>query len=202
MSSAAYANEEWSLEQLIWDSGHICSDCGEELHLTDEVFLIQAIYVAYDENGQPIPLILSADDGGYLYEPQFLHTACWESLWEDFWNEHGGTDPCPDPEGQLQVAECYGCTSPIRAHELSAQLNLGELHCSKRLPDGEPTIHFEPNPNTELVCIECLLKFNGDIFEMWDDLEVPGVCNQGVRERCWRYGQCQLGCRYLLGAVE
>lgn len=194
------------MEQLSLDSGHICADCGEELHLTDEVVLVQAIYVAYNEHGQPAPFILYAEDGGYLYEPQFLHLPCWESLWENFW-EHDGPDPHHDPEEQLQVAECYGCTSPIRAHELSAQLNLGELRCSKRAPNCDPTVHFEPNNVKdnffhELICIECLLEFNGDVFEMWDSLEVPGVCNQGVRDRCWRYGQCQFGCRYLLGAAE
>lgn len=197
---SAYTEEEWLVEQLIWESGHICSDCGEELHLTDEVCLIQAIYVGYDEHGQLNHFILNSEDGGYLHEPQFLHEMCWQAMWEDFWNEHGCRDPHVDPEPHLQVAKCHGCSAGIRVHELSALLSTGELRCSKRLPDGDNTLYFDAcGTPPEVICADCLVRFNEDIFEMWENINT-GTCDQGIMDRCWRYGVCQYGCRYSRAA--
>jgi len=199
MRPGALTEEEWRVEQLLWESDHICSDCGEELHLTDEVYLVQAVYIGYDANGHLNNFILNDADGGYLYEPQFLHEMCWSALWEDFWSECG--DLHVDQEPQLQVAECDGCSSGIRIHEVSAMVNLGELRRSKRSPDGNDTLYFDPCHGAPMfICIECLTRFNEEAFEMWDDLTIAGVCRQGIQERCWRYGNCAHGCQLIRAA--
>jgi hypothetical protein len=201
MRPAAYTKEEWAVEKLIWESGHICSNCGEDLHLTDDIVLLQVVYPGYDAQGRLDYFILQSSGGDYMYEPQFFHAGCLEELVVDFEDHISMESPHMDPEEHLQVAECTTCTAHIRAHEVSATLNRGELRCSKRSPDGTVTIYFDncSSIDTEVICLACLWRFNEEVFEMWDKVET-GVCQIGLYERCWRYGACQLGCRHM-GAV-
>lgn len=185
----------WERE-LLWKSGQNCADCGNDLHVTDDVYLIQVVYGGYDEQGNFNHFILQ-HNGDYQFEPQFFHTSCWEELWEDFASLLEDQPPLIEPSPQLQIAECIGCASSIRANETSGLLSLGALHRSSRSPDGSSTACFAPRQETpDMICLACLYHFNKELFEMWDELLNSGVCEEGLNERCWRNGTCLNGCHH------
>ena len=195
--------EERRREMLIWKSGHVCAYCGDGIHLTAEVFLLQIVYSGYDEQGNLNQFILQDNEGDYIYEPQFFHLECWEDLWENFEAFLEDRPPLMDPEPSLQIAECYGCESSIRAYEPAGLLSFGEIRRSRRSPDGDTTIYFDPcNNKSETICLTCLHLMNNELFEMWDDLTSNGVCEQGLHERCWRNGTCTKGCWHHIAAAE
>lgn len=205
MKPAAFTDEEWEADVIIWESAHVCAHCGEDIHVTDEIFLLQVVYAGYDEQGNFNHFILQNSEGDYIHEPQFFHLGCWEDLWEDFELLIEDMPPLMDPEPHLQIAECYGCKSSVRAYETAGLLSFGELRRSRRSPDGDSTIYFDPcnnNNKSELICIACLFRLNDELFEMWDDLGHNGVCEEGLHERCWRNGTCTHGCHRMAGAAE
>lgn len=199
MKPAAFTEEEWDTEMLIWKSDHICSSCGEALHLTDELFLLQVVYPGYTEQGTLDNFIVQEVGGYYLYDPQFFHVDCWEDLLTEYRDIYEEDEEQRDLHG---VAKCTLCSSDIRAYEISGMLSFGELRRSRRFPDGQSTIYFDPcGKAPELICLLCLWRFNTSTLEMWEEIALPS-CEDGLEKRCWRNSSCTLGCQLQRGAAE
>ena len=199
---AAFTEEEWRLENLLWESDIICVNCGEDLHLTDEIFLLQVVLPGYNEQGL-LDLFIVTEGDDYKYDPQFFHLECWEELWFGM-EEHIEEFQSPPPtDDRNKVAKCHGCSAQIDVYETSGMLSFGELRCDQHLPDGQPIILFDScNVRPHLICIECLHTFNSDLFEMWPTVSHGAVCSYGIHTRCWRQGTCQYECQEQLTAAE
>lgn len=179
-----------------WSSDTICSECGEELELLEEVLLLQVVFPGHDANGVQEAFIVE-ENNDYRYEPQFFHVNCWEGLWETFQDHIDGLPAYTDPESPARITECCGCGSQINQFEVSGMLTVGEVRRSQRAPNGESSLYFAAhNRPADLLCISCLHIFNQDLFEMWPDFNVGNLCGTGLHERCWRSGRCSGGCYY------
>ena len=195
-----YIEEEMmQADAFLLHSEQICSHCGEELELLDSLVLLQVVYPGYDENGQLVYMAISTEKGGYLYDPQFFHSSCWGELWVDLevHMEEEGFISTPDTEEHIP---CSCCEAGTRYGEIMGLLSTGEFRRSQREPNGEGTIYFFPYTDMETLCVSCLSTFNEDLFEMWDNFGLAGVCPTGLHERCWRTGTCTNGCQYIRAA--
>jgi hypothetical protein len=204
MKPGALTQEEWELQQLIFESGHICSDCGEDLEILDEVFLLQVVRLGWDENNTFNHFIVMDEKGDYKYEPHFFHHTCWEGLRDSLCEIVDDLDPHTDTQPELVVAACQVCCSEIRGWEVAGLITQGELRRSQRSPNGEPTIYFSPGNNDRpLICIGCLAVLNESVIEVWEEQVRNGSeCSDGRMDRCWRYSTCQQYCHRLRGVAE
>lgn len=191
MEAAIETNDE--LFKLINKSEHTCDKCGSSIQYTDEIYMLQVVQ-PYIQSGQLLFAPVQAEDGDFLYEPCFLEFMCWEEVEEDMREKMEDHPPILD---DFAILDCAICESGIRQWEYSGLAVYGELHCSKRSPDGNPTSIFDSqDPSPVVFCIACLKKIDESI-ELWDDVDQNGECSEGTFIRCWRYGcdpsACQLG---------
>ncbi|GAF95522.1 unnamed protein product [marine sediment metagenome] len=174
------------LEDL-YSTPHGCASCEDQLFLTDELVLVQVVYTnalpdrieCYDiDNGE----------GGFTYEPYFVHLDCWENFMEELDELTEHTPPTPD---LLSIYDCSQCKSGIRAWETSCLVTPGELRRSPRAPEGVQGIHFDNClGEPQLICISCITRMNDEVFEMWEDFSHNGECSEGSHIRCWRGNAC------------
>lgn len=162
-----------------------CPHCEEPIRLTEEVFLISFVRayqgpggVEFKElrpNGEPVgfPCI-------YCFE-------CWEDLKESLHEGCEDTLPIEDVR-DMGVLECDICRSDVCVGETFALETFGEIHWSKRCPNGEPSMVFEAMSESLHICIDCISnieqddQFNLEVHDH-DDLE---TCAVGRHLRCWR----------------
>src|SRR5688572_24368528 len=106
MRPSALTNEEEELERLLWESGHVCADCGEPLHVLDELILVQ---VGYPFLHQSLTFCAVEDDHGqYKYAPFFFHFSCFEDVCDN-------TSPDDPLEDAQWIIKCTNCNAGIRA---------------------------------------------------------------------------------------
>jgi len=190
---ATLTEENDELSRLINKSEHSCDKCGDSIQYTDEIYMLQVVQ-PYIQNGELLFGPVQADDGDFLYEPCFLEFSCWEELEEEMRDELENQPPILD---DYSILDCAICDSGIRQWEFSGLAVFGEMHCSRRTPEGAPTSTFSAqDPSPTVFCISCLKKID-DKIELWGEVEQNGECSEGTFIRCWRYGcdpsACQLG---------
>lgn len=190
---------ESSLEELADErAGICCISCGDELSLTDEIFLFRIMHVVEVSGSLQLVDVLSVA-GGYMYEPVFMCFDCWEEAQEEVAEQLEDVPPIAADGG---IAECDICRSDIMPGETFAVSSFGELQWSDRAPNFVYTPRFVPMQKDIHVCIGCLthLEENRDTPIWADGVDpLPGrhVCVEGLFERCWRSRSCEKGnCRH------
>lgn len=165
----------------------ICAVCGEDdpLTFTEEVFHLQVTQLQMF-NGEPVfHPVINEETGDFQFDPYFFHFGCWEDIEENLKEELEDVPPIQDP---LSVFKCKICGSGIREWEYAGQLTYGELHASRRSPDGEKTERFQVGGRSDILCIHCLATANNEELEMWPDISQQGECLDCTLARCWRHG--------------
>ncbi len=166
------------MEATLIGTDHICSDCGEELALVEEVFLIQILYQSIDDNGEQFFNVEEAGD--FVYEPHFFCTDCWEATKETL---RGLMEDVPPLENPSAVRRCPVCGGGIQNMETAVVITIGELRRSQRMPAGEPTIHFAGIQRPEVWCAHCAAKLNSDIIELWEGAFEEDEPNEVTEQR-------------------
>jgi hypothetical protein len=164
-----------------------CSSCGERLSYTEEVYSLSVVGAQVTESGLIyIPLMVEND---HMYEPLFFCFGCWE---QDKESLQELAEDQPPIEDDYAVLECDICGSGIREGELLGVSVFGEIHLSKRSPNGEKNSDtFEGmDPNPDAMCVVCLQRLGGDVIdELWDGGIYQHLeCPEGTFARCWRHG--------------
>ena len=182
-------------------SGIYCVSCGDELPLTDEIFLFRIVHVLPTPAGLRVIDVLE-EDGSFRYIPVFWCYNCWEESLEEVKETQEDVPPIEADDG---VIECDICGSDILVGEAFAAATFGELHCADRAPCLEYMPKFVDMGNEVHVCIGCLnhLEESRDtpIWKM-GVAPIPGrtVCLDGLFERCWRTKDCDHStCAHRIG---
>jgi hypothetical protein len=73
---------------------------------------------------------------------------------------------------------------------------IGELHVSRRMPDGEVTSTFEPISNEPyIMCIGCMVLISEHELDLWPEaINEVGECQECTHIRCWRWDDCKCPC--------
>lgn len=176
------------MEENLIATEHICSDCGEELALTDEVFLVQVLYQSITPEGGEV--FYNVEEGGdFVYTPHFFCMECWEETRETL---EGLVEDLPPVGKPGATRSCAICKSGIENMEITAVITLGELRRSQRMPAGKPTIHFAGVQKPEVWCRACAARLSGDVIELWeegfDDDERDEVMYRQQQEADGQYG--------------
>lgn len=180
-------------EAPIQPTGHICSDCGEHIGYTEEVWLIQVVQLQRHAGTTHAHQIINEQDpdGDFLFDPYLFCFSCWEKLYDELKENFADEPPVLDDESMF---ECTCCGSGVREWEYTGIFTLGEFGLSKRAPNNVRGPSFDPSGEPELICLACLSMLNSDQIEMWDDISQLGECSGCTQERCWRTGICDCGC--------
>ena len=178
-------------ERGVWSpTGHHCSAaCGDPISFADEVFVLTIVVATLTDSGLIYSPAVTADQRDYLYEPCFFCLECWESILEML--EELKTDE-PPIAYEHAVLPCGVCASGIGAGEVLGLATFGEVHISKRAPNGEndtSTFALMDN-NPRALCIGCLDVLNRDIINgLWNGrVTQNNECDEGTHTRCWRFG--------------
>lgn len=179
-------------EELSEESGICCAECGSDLKLTEEIFLLRVVQPVRSPSGVQNVDILNQDED-YLYAPTFFCFDCWEELQEELQESMEDIPPVMDVGG---IIECDICRSDILPEETMVVADFGELHWSERNPSGAYTIKFVEMQKDVHVCVSCARNMEESRSTPIWELEInpkPGlqVCAEGLFERCWRYGNCK-----------
>lgn len=178
------------LESLVTKTDIKCGECGDRLHLVEEVWQLTVMQAEHQEDQLVFHHVLNAS-GNLAYDPHFFEFVCWEKV-EEFVEET--MEDVPPVTDEWGLIACDLCGSHIREWETMGVARFGELHCSPVMPNGEISYRFVPMGTDLHVCVACLTHAN-DEFEFWqDDLEgLPGTetCRDGIFERCWRKPNCE-----------
>lgn len=174
----------------------LCPHCGEEIVFTEEI--AHLVVVQPHIINQQLYLHPVMDDAGdFLYEPYFFNFMCWETIEEELEEEIEDVLPIEDVGSAFA---CKYCQSGIREGEHCGAIILGEIHISKRSPNGERAEDFVEMAEPDLVCLYCLLLVNEGILELWDaetgGVSQGGECGDCLQARCWRLpaGTCPCTC--------
>lgn len=174
----------------------VCPNCGEDIVFTEEISHL-LIVQPHIVNEQLLLHPVLDEDGDFLYDPYFFNFTCWESVEEDLEEEIEDVPPIEDVFSRLA---CKYCRSGIREWEHCGAIVFGEIHVSKRAPNGERAENFVSMAEPDLICLYCLLLINEGILELWD-AETGGVTQEGecgdcLQVRCWRLpaGTCPCTC--------
>lgn len=181
--------EGGSLEHIAWTATDFsCTTCGEPIPFADEVFVLTIMLVQMTERGvQYSPLLF--EDGDFLYEPHFFCFSCCENNKEEL---EGLVRDMPPVEDNYSILDCSACKSGIRSGEVSALITHGEIHLSKRSPNGESGgsrfTCMDDDPT--VICISCVNRLNKDVVdELWYEyVKQYKECSEGTQIRCWRNG--------------
>ena len=162
----------------------ICAQCHEPPVFTEELVLLQIVQPRFFNGQLLLHPVLDDDTGDFQYEPYFLHFMCWEGIEEDLEEEISNTPPISDDHSPIQ---CRYCNSGIREWEKCGAVLMGELHVSKRAPNGERGEDFVGLGDPYLVCFYCLLIINDGILEFWENgVAQDHECGDCLQARCWR----------------
>lgn len=179
--------EEEEEEEGLWvESGHTCSACNENIHLTEEIYMLKVVVPSITDKIQYSDIV--AEDGDFLYEPLFFCYNCWEELIETIkeWVEDS-----PPVDDAHSIFNCSICNSGIRQGEVMSVSAFGEMHITRRSPDGiTGTRTFEIcDDDPTKVCIHCLRMIDEDSVDLWNGgVSQLNECREGTAVRCWRYG--------------
>lgn len=178
--------DDFDLVRAVTKSSQECAECSDRILLTDEVFMITMVRPYITDEGLTL-LPDEAEDGDFSYEPRFLELECWEKIEEELREQLEDTPPIEDPQA---ILECDVCASGIRMGEMAGLASFGEIHASKRCPDGIPQetfVQYDPEPI--ILCTACMQYLNKNILELWDGtVQESNECEEGTAYRCWRYG--------------
>jgi hypothetical protein len=177
-------------DEIKWASTkHDCSSCDNNLAYTEEVFSLSVVYAQVTETGVVfLPLMIEDDN---LYEPCMFCLDCWESDKEQLMEL---VEDMPPIEDDFAILECDICGSGIRQDETLGVCSFGEIHLSKRQPNGEKTSDTFQVMDTDpdIICVACLNKLDQEVVaDLWDSRVAQNEeCEEGTFARCWRHG-CQ-----------
>lgn len=200
MKPAALSYKEWEVEQLLLEIGQLCGECGEDIHVTDDVYLLQIVTPNYID-GTFNYWVVQSEKGEYAYDPYFFHQSCWADTCTEW--EENAEEPLPkvlSHDQQYVIGACVLCESHIQLSETSGLLVGGSFTRSPRSPGGESSVEFEPSEEPMLICISCLHDLNTNGLEMWPYIGLTNICEAGLKSRCWRTGACQNGCQLARAA--
>lgn len=167
-----------------------CPECGEHIHLAEEIFEVRIVQ-AQLVNGSLQYYDVLTEDGDYAHEPRHFNFECWESLEEDI---AAYSEDSPPIQDALGLIECDICRSDIREWEALALVRFGEIHFSKRSPNGA-TYTFENMGKDKHICLACVYNADERLWE--EEIEaIPqvSVCTEGIHSRCWRRNCCKERC--------
>jgi hypothetical protein len=171
----------WSATQLD------CSSCEEVISYDDEIFALTVVAPLVVEEGVIYSPLMAGDD--HLYEPCIFHFECWEEDREELREFSADVPPIED---DFAILECGMCGSGIRQEETMAVAVFGEVHISKRDPNGEKSsdTFTGMDLNPDVICIACLNKLDQEVVdELWDSRVAQNEeCEEGTFTRCWRHG--------------
>lgn len=180
------------LEDVKINTTQICSECGELLTFTEEIYLLQIMQPHLQEGRGALNPVLDDEDDDFVYEPHFLHFECWESVVEELRKTVEDKPPVADAQSPFA---CPVCESGIREWELVGVATIGELHVSKRAPTGQHGEDFQTIGPPDVFCLPCLHNINLEITEFWNEqLSQEGECELCLFGRCWRDDTCSCTC--------
>lgn len=165
-------------------SGQWCTICGEGIMFADEAVMVSVCALQVTASGILYTPLFN-ETGDFAYVTHFLCCDCYETSKEDIVEAYEDTPPVED---MYAVLECTTCGSGIREGETVVPACFGEIHCSKRSPNGKSGgPRFEAmDPDPDVYCLGCS---NVGDFALWDDgLKQFNECDEGTFARCWRYG--------------
>ncbi len=166
-----------------------CVNCGDDIRLTEEVFLIAftrpyqtpegVVFYELTITSVPIPVGV----------PCFYCFTCWEEQKEALQDNSEDELPIQEDDGKA-LLECDICSSDICHGETFATETFGELQWSERSPNGQATVAFIPMGDASHICVDCISNAEEDqafqiqVSEVED--EEPITCQLGKHLRCWR----------------
>lgn len=163
-----------------------CPSCGDDIRLTEEVWMI-SFARAYSAPQVGVFFNDLTPAGAQVGTPWFFCFTCWEEMKEAM------HDSCED-EPPMEVVSAYVllscdvCESDVLAGESFALETFGEIHWSKRCPNGQPTMVFEALSESKHICLSCIDNTeDNELFqiEVADDDDY-NTCTIGKQLRCWR----------------
>lgn len=167
-----------------------CQECTEHLHLTQEIFEVRVVQAQLVDGSLQYHDVLD-DSGDYAHTPRHFCFDCWENLEEDIASRCEDMPPIQDAFGLI---ECDLCKSDIREWEVLALVRFGEIHFSKRSPNGT-TYTFENMGKDKHICLACVYN---DEERLWEEeieaIPQVSVCSEGIHSRCWRRNCCKERC--------
>lgn len=180
-------------ESLQHPTGHICSDCGENLNYNDEVWLLEVRQPQVFHGKVVQHKVIDEDDpqGDYLFDPYFFCFKCWETMYKGLKEDVEDEPPFADA---MAVVECACCGSGVREWEYAGIFTLGELQPSKREPNGVRGANFVPIAPHDTLCTYCLVLLNDGYITMWDHFSQNNECSECTQLRCWREETCGCTC--------
>jgi hypothetical protein len=143
----------------------ICSDCGEELAMVEEVFLVQILGQSITPEGEAF--FSMEEDGDFVYPPHFFCMECWEETREALME---AVEDAPPRIVEGAVRSCNACGSGMRDMETAVVITLGELRRSRRMPAGQATVTFEGIQHPEVWCMGCAKALFDHVIELWPDV--------------------------------
>jgi hypothetical protein len=176
----------------------ICSDCGNELVYTEEIWRITMVTPQMHEGeAHYYPVIDESNtEGDFLYEPHYFCFSCWEKLFTELEadvQEAVDDIRVEDPHNSHFTCDC--CESGIREWEVAGLFALGEFHRSARAPNNVRGECFRMNgPTPRLLCLPCVATLNEHHIELWEELENIEGCTDCIYERCTRREGCSCEC--------
>lgn len=185
--SLVYADDEIEEEDLLDDQqvAAFCPSCGDEIRLTEEAFHISFARAYQTTTG--VELRELRPDGHPVGAPTVFCFECWETHKENLQENCEDVLPIADAYDQ-GLLECDICQSDICEGETFAIETFGEIHWSKRSPNGETTMAFEHMSEGTHVCIDCISNVEeDDQFQLEvHDYDDQDTCVVGRHLRCWR----------------
>lgn len=164
-----------------------CTSCGEDIRLTEEVFLI-AFTRAY-KGSTSVTFNEFTADGTLVGRPQFYCFTCWEEQKEALQDSSEDELPIQEADGNALLT-CDICSSDICQGETFATETFGELQWSERSPNGHPTVVFTAMGDSHHLCVDCISNAEEDqTFQIQvAEVEDPEslTCDLGKHLRCWR----------------
>jgi hypothetical protein len=167
---------------LLEKTGWTCTSCDEHIEYVEEVFQLQVVEMRLIE-GHLRYLPIMATNGDYLFDPQFICFRCWEDAYEDL-KEHVDDMPSLDDMGSMFA--CSTCGSGIREGEYTIIATLGEMHRSRRAPQGHHDPTFVPSGAPTVLCLYCAKCVDEQSIDMWIGLGHNNDCLECAHVRCWR----------------
>lgn len=196
MKPVALSEEEWKTDCLAAE--HICAACGEDLHVLEELVLVQI--ATPHRTGNSINFWAIENEGGFAYKPEYIHVGCWEEIDLNLARNIEDKDKVEDSR---ELLKCVTCESSIFEQETLGLVTVGEFRIARKMPNGKPALYFDHGASKPLPhCIYCVRTINHCSLELWDEVSHTGECMDGTRRRCWRYQACPYHCPYRAQAAE
>lgn len=179
------------LVKSIFGTGIECARSGDEICLTEEVYILQVVTLHQDQTGQiHFKAVENPDDNDYLYEPRFFDWIKWENTVDDVKALKEDERVPILNDSVYGIYKCDYCCSHIVEGDFTGMAAHGEIRNSKRTPNKEGThVWAQLDTKPQFFCISCLKLINDEVTTLWDQgVDQQGECDQGTHYRCWRYG--------------